>query len=92
MSRSIGERLVVGGKAFRVVGKTAEGRYYFGVPTVFVSLKDAQEIVFKGQPLAMGIAVKGTARAPAGTTTALRTRRWTATSTGPSTGACSRSW
>jgi putative ABC transport system permease protein len=68
VSVSVGQRLVVGGKAFRVVGKTAEGRYYFGVPTVFVSLRDAQEIVFKSQPLAMGIAVQGATRAPAGTT------------------------
>ena len=65
----VGERIAVGGKKFRVVGKTANGRYYFGVPTVFVSLHDAQDIVFKGQPFAMGIAVKGTTRPPAGTTT-----------------------
>ena len=51
-----------------MVGKTDEGRYYFGVPTVFVSLHDAQDIVFKGQPLAMGVAVQGRSRAPAGTT------------------------
>jgi putative ABC transport system permease protein len=68
VSASVGERLVVGGKSFRVVGKTDEGRYYFGVPTVFVSLHDAQDIVFKGQPLAMGVAVQGRSRAPAGTT------------------------
>jgi putative ABC transport system permease protein len=68
VSAGVGERIVVGGKDFRVVGKTAKGRYYFGVPTVFVSLRDAQDIVFKGQPLAMGIAVSGTPRAPAGTT------------------------
>jgi putative ABC transport system permease protein len=35
---------------------------------VFVSLEDSQEIVFKGQPLAMAIAVDGTTRAPAGMT------------------------
>ena len=58
----IGDRLVVGGKTFAVVGQTAGGRYYFGIPTVFVGLRDAQEIVFKGQPLAMGIAVAGHAR------------------------------
>ena len=62
LTADIGERLVVGGQKFRVVGKSAEGRYYFGIPTVFVSLRDAQEIVFKGRPLAMGIAVAGTAR------------------------------
>ena len=69
VSIDVGARILVGGKAFRVVGKTPNGRYYFGVPTVFVSLRDAQEIVFKGQPLVMGIAVKGTTRALAGTTT-----------------------
>ena len=68
ISASIGEKLVVGGKSFRVVGKTKEGRYYFGIPTVFMSLKDAQEIVFKGQPLAMAIAVEGSTRAPDGLT------------------------
>jgi putative ABC transport system permease protein len=64
----IGERLVVGGTTFHVVGKTAGGRYLF-VPTVFVSLHDAQDIVFKGQPLAMGIAIQGSTRQlPAGVT------------------------
>jgi putative ABC transport system permease protein len=68
VSAEVGAWLMVGGKEFRVVGKTAGGRYDFGVPTVFVSLNDAQEIVFKGQPLAMAIAVTGGTRAPAGTT------------------------
>jgi putative ABC transport system permease protein len=69
VSNSVGDQIVVGGKPFRVVGKTAEGRYYFGVPTVFVSLHDAQDLVFKGQPLAMGFAVKGSPKALAGTAT-----------------------
>jgi putative ABC transport system permease protein len=68
VSASVGERIVVGGKPFRVVGRTDEGRYYFGAPTAFVSLRDAQNIVFNGQPLAMGIAVEGATRAPPGTT------------------------
>jgi len=66
VSASVGEKLIVGGTPFRVVGKTKEGRYYFGIPTVFISLKDAQQIVFKGQPLAMAIAVDGSTRAPEG--------------------------
>jgi len=65
----VGDRIVVGGKSFRVVGRTAAGRYFFGAPTVFVPLSDAQDIVFKGQPLAMAVAVKGTTRPPAGTAT-----------------------
>jgi putative ABC transport system permease protein len=67
-SASVGDQVVVGGKPFRVVGKTGDGRYFFGLPTAFVSLADAQRLVFAGQPLAMGIAVKGTPRAVAGTT------------------------
>ena len=55
----VGDDLQVGGETFRVVGKTAGGRYYFGIPTVFVPLEDAQDIVFHGQNLAMGVAVKG---------------------------------
>jgi putative ABC transport system permease protein len=66
VSASVGGTVNVGGTPFRVVGKTKEGRYYFGIPTVFTSLKDAQAIVFKGQPLAMAIAVDGKASAPSG--------------------------
>jgi putative ABC transport system permease protein len=69
VSAQVGDRIVVGGTPFTVVGKSGEGRYFFGVVTVFVSLRDAQSIVFKGQPLAMGIAVEGSAHAPAGTKT-----------------------
>jgi putative ABC transport system permease protein len=68
ISADVGGRVVVGGKSFKVVGKTAEGRYYFGVPSVFMTLEDAQDIVFKGQPLAMAIAVEGNAPTPAGMT------------------------
>jgi putative ABC transport system permease protein len=55
----VGATVRVGGKPFRVVGRTADSRYYFGVPTAFVGLRDAQDIVFNGQPLAMGVAVEG---------------------------------
>jgi putative ABC transport system permease protein len=64
----LGDQVLVGGMPFRVVGKTSTGRYDFGMPTVFVSLSDAQRLVFAGQPLAMGIAVSGTTTSrPAGT-------------------------
>ncbi len=62
VNAELGVRLVIGGKAFKVVGQTSGGRYYFGNPTVFIGLPDAQELVFKGQPLAMGIAVEGHAQ------------------------------
>ena len=66
LSADVGGRVEVGGKSFKVVGRTSEGRYYFGVPSVFVALKDAQDIVFKGQPLAMAIAVQGNTQTPSG--------------------------
>jgi putative ABC transport system permease protein len=68
-SANVGDRVVVGGKPFTVVGKTADGRYSFGTPSVFVSLRDAQQIVFNGQNFAMTIAVQGRTPAPQGTTT-----------------------
>lgn len=64
----VGDRVEIGGQRFRVVGKADGGRYYFGVPTAFVTLADAQGIVFKGAPLVTAVAVEGDARPPAGTT------------------------
>lgn len=66
-SEAVGDGVVIGGKRFRVVGKSEGGRYYFGVPTAFVDLGDAQDIVFKGAPLATTVAVKGHARPLTGT-------------------------
>jgi putative ABC transport system permease protein len=63
----VGTSIVVGGTRMRVVGRTADSRYFFGVPTVFVSLRDAQDIVFNGLDLAMAVAVTGRPRdLPAG--------------------------
>lgn len=66
-SQDVGERVTIGGQRFVVVGRTDGGRYYFGVPTAFVDLADAQDIVFKGAPLATAIAVRGDADALPGT-------------------------
>src|SRR5947209_4423476 len=50
---------VVGGHAARVVG-TADGvTYYFGGPTLFMPITDAQNLAFRGLPLAMTIVTKG---------------------------------
>ncbi|GMU77729.1 MAG: putative ABC transporter permease [Acidimicrobiia bacterium] len=67
-SVDVGDRIRVGGTPFRVVGTTDEGRFSFGLPSVFVPIEDAQAMVFNGQPLAIGIAVQGEARALDGTT------------------------
>lgn len=67
-SESVGDRVVIGGKPFVVVGKSSGGRYYFGVPTAFIDLADAQDIVYNGAPLATAVAVRGDASPPSGTT------------------------
>lgn len=54
-----GDQLTILGRRFRVVGRTDGSQYNFGIPTVYVSLADAQALMFGGQSLAMGIAVQG---------------------------------
>jgi len=66
-SERVGDQVTIAGTRFTVVGKSAGGRYFFGVPTAFVDLGDAQEIVYNGADLATAIAVKGSVRPPAGT-------------------------
>ena len=66
-SGNVGEDAVIGGKKFRIVGRTDGGRYTFGTPTAFISLRDAQQMVFNGLPLATAVAVRGHVTAPPGT-------------------------
>lgn len=65
---AIGDRVTLSHESFRVVGLARGVTYYFGTPTLFVSLSDAQKVAFFGQPLAMGIAMRGipTAGVPEG--------------------------
>ncbi|HUH07634.1 MAG TPA: ABC transporter permease, partial [Egibacteraceae bacterium] len=53
------EAISVGGLDLEVVGLADKVTWYFGTPTLFVPLEDAQAIAFRGQPLAMGVAVQG---------------------------------
>lgn len=63
----VGDDLRLSHDTFRVVGLAHGVSYYFGTPTLFVPLVDAQRIAFFGQPLAMGIAMRGIPRsAPSG--------------------------
>lgn len=55
----VGDRLDLSGVRLRVVGRADGFRFLFGVPTVFVSLPDAQAMQFGGQPLATAIPVVG---------------------------------
>ena len=55
----IGDRVRIGDREVRVVGRSDGIRFNFGLPSIFVALPDAQAVVFGGEPLAMGIATKG---------------------------------
>lgn len=63
----VGDRARMGGRDLRVVGTTVDTTYYFGQPTVFMLLADAQQQFLNGQPFATAIAIRGhVATAPAG--------------------------
>ncbi|MBV9410291.1 MAG: ABC transporter permease [Acidimicrobiia bacterium] len=55
----VGQTVDIGGHQLRVVGTADNVTYYFGAPTVFMSIADAQALAFRGQPLAMTVVTKG---------------------------------
>jgi putative ABC transport system permease protein len=60
--------------AYRVVGLAEKGRYNGGAPTLLMSIRGAQRAVLGGQPLVMGVAVRGRpSELPAGTSIASNT-------------------
>ena len=62
----VGDTLRVGQLDLRVVGTSSGIRFNFGTPSLFVALRDAQKVVFDGQPLAMAYAVRGSTSGVAG--------------------------
>ncbi len=58
----VGETVVISGQREKVVGKTGDLRYNFGVHTVFMPLEDAQQLSFAGQPLASAVVTEGVPR------------------------------
>lgn len=63
----VGDRISVSGHSLRVVGLVSGVTYYFGTPTLLMSVQDAQDLAFTGQPLATAIVTRGVpARVPAG--------------------------
>ena len=54
-----GDRVELGGLDLQVVGLADRITWYFGTPTVFVAIQDAQALGFEGQPLAMTIITEG---------------------------------
>ena len=61
---SIGDRLDVSGLPARVVGKSGDSRYNFGVNTVYLTLDDARALTFAGEDLASAVIMQ---RTPVGT-------------------------
>jgi putative ABC transport system permease protein len=55
----VGEQVTVSGRTLRVVGVAEGVTYYFGQPTLFVPIAEAQAIAFGRQPLAMTIVTRG---------------------------------
>ena len=62
LGRHVGDRLGLGKRTFTVVG-TARGMTYFGgTPVVFMTLRDAQLLLYDGSPVATAIVTKGRPR------------------------------
>lgn len=57
--RRIGDRVRVGGKDFAVVGLVDGVSVWAGLPAMFVTLADAQELVFRGAPAATAVVLSG---------------------------------
>ena len=63
----MGDRIQLSGRQLKVVGLADRVTWYFGTPTIFLALQDAQAVAFDRQPLAMAIITKGVPRtAPPG--------------------------
>jgi putative ABC transport system permease protein len=67
----VGDRLQTTNGAFRVVGRAEGSQYNAGAPTLFLTLKEAQRVSVDGQPLILGVAIRGRPRnLPLGTSLA----------------------
>jgi len=68
LGMDVGETLRIGGRPFRVVGKTSGLTFFAGTPTVFLPLADGQAIAMGGAKLATSVATRGVpASVPDGT-------------------------
>jgi putative ABC transport system permease protein len=60
--RHVGDRLRLGGEDFLVVGLVRGASVWAHVPTMFVPIEDAQQLVFAGQQSATSVLTTGTPR------------------------------
>jgi putative ABC transport system permease protein len=56
---AVGDRLELSGRRLEVVGLADRVTWFFGMPTLFLALEDAQAVAFGGQPLAMAVLTRG---------------------------------
>ncbi len=64
---AIGKQITVGGRVFHVVGLLHRSTLLSGIPSIFVTVRAAQELLFEGQPLVTAVLTRGVpATAPAG--------------------------
>lgn len=54
-----GEMITVGRRSLRVVRVVSDRTYFAGMPTIYVSLEEAQAIAFEAKPLATTIVTRG---------------------------------
>lgn len=57
--RRVGERFELGDRSFVVVGRVRGASVWVGVPDVYITLADAQAVVFDGRPAATAILTRG---------------------------------
>ena len=55
----LGERFALSGRKFTVVGLVTGRTYFGGTPTIYVGLKDAQALAYRGNPYATAIVMNG---------------------------------
>jgi putative ABC transport system permease protein len=60
----VGDRFTLGQNEFVVTGTATDTTFYFGQPTVFLTVKDVQDNFLEGQPYATAVAVTGVVRTP----------------------------
>jgi putative ABC transport system permease protein len=51
----VGDTATVGDASYRVVGLTKRSTLFAGMPLLFMSLGDAQDLIYRGQPLATAV-------------------------------------
>jgi putative ABC transport system permease protein len=62
LGHDVGDTVLLGGKQFRVVGVANGISYLFGVPAMFLSLSDAQDVGAHGEPALSAIVTQGVPR------------------------------